>query len=281
MSWLQQYKVVRKYLVRIETQQGSGTGFLFGYNGAKTIAAIATASHVIEEASDWKQPIRLIHYDSGEEVFLTDSDRAILLDRKHDSATILIKGNALKFPEETLPLLAADKYKSVGAEVAWMGFPSVAYPDLCFFTGHVSAFFGSNDYYLIDGVAINGVSGGPVFSLYKVDDKETAQIIGTVSAYISNRVRGDTLPGLLRAQDISPFHATLQGFKDLDEARQKEEEEKEKQKISGEISTPITEPEPVVPATEPEPQPPKEPKPARLRKPPKKKTNKSAKKDRK
>jgi hypothetical protein len=43
--------------------------------------------------------------------------------------------------------------------------------------------------YLVDGVAINGVSGGPVF-----DDR--CHLAGLVSAYLPNRVAPNTtLPG--------------------------------------------------------------------------------------
>ncbi len=260
MDWQNDHNTIKDYLVRIETQQGSGTGFLFGYNQRKTIAAIATASHVIEEAHDWKQPIKLIHYITNTEIFLTNDERAVWLDRKHDSASILIAQDALPFPKETLPLLDPDRYKTIGSEVAWMGFPSVAYPDLCFFAGHISAFFGSNDYYLIDGVAINGVSGGPVFSKTVIDKQEKTQIIGTVSAYLSNRVRGEALPGLLRAQDISPFHKTLQTLKNLDEAKEKEEQaEKEQLGQNVAVAAAPTEPE-LVEHTEPVPHEPAEPK---------------------
>jgi hypothetical protein len=48
-------------------------------------------------------------------------------------------------------------------------------------------------FYLIDGVAINGVGGGPVFAALKNDQP---QLLGTISAYMPNRMRGDALPGL-------------------------------------------------------------------------------------
>ena len=78
-----------------------------------------------------------------------------------------------------------------------------------------------DDSYLIDGVAINGVSGGPVF----VSQKGLPELIGSVSAYILNRQQGDTLPGLLRAQDVSPFYQTINTFRSFDEAQEKQEEE--------------------------------------------------------
>lgn len=222
MHWHKLHNAMLPHIVRIETQGGSGTGFFFGYNEDRSIVAIATAAHVVDDAHDWKQPIKITHHGSGNEAFLNEGDRVVFLDRKRDSASILIHADKLPFPESALPLMDATKFKRVGVELAWMGYPSVAYPELCFFTGNVSAFISSDDCYLIDGVAINGVSGGPVFAEY---NGETPELVGSISAYMPNRIAGSTLPGLLRAQDITPFHEALQTIKSLDEARQKEKKE--------------------------------------------------------
>ena len=57
---------------------------------------------------------------------------------------------------------------------------------------------GSPPTYLVDGVAINGVSGGPVF-----DDR--CHLIGVVFAYIPNQLGENTLlPGLAA---ITPINA--------------------------------------------------------------------------
>ncbi len=222
MHWHKAYEEIVPHVVRIETPTGSGTGFLFGYNATNTIAAIATAAHVIDQEYEWKQPIKLIHDASSTEVFLTDSDRVIFIDRKRDSASILISADKLPLPKAVLPLMDGTKVKRVGVELAWVGYPSVAYPELCFFTGCVSAFLNHDDCYLIDGVAINGVSGGPVFASIAEGHPE---LVGSISAYMPNRIGSTTLPGLLRAQDISPFHETLKTIKSLDEARKKEQEQ--------------------------------------------------------
>lgn len=225
MDWHKLHDLVIPYVVRVETPEGYGTGFLFAYNQSKSLAAIATAAHVVNHAHDWRQPIKVVHHESGQEIFLTHGDRVIFLDAARDSASILIKGNALKLPESVLPLMDSSKVIRVGVEVAWIGFPSVAHPELCFFKGAVSAFLIDKDCYLIDGVAINGVSGGPVFSNYVDGAGNTSlTLIGSISAYVSNRVGGATLPGLLRAQDISPFQETVRTIKSLDEGRKKEEE---------------------------------------------------------
>ena len=81
----------------------------------------------------------------------------------------------------------------------------------------MSSFIKQNDRYLIDGIAINGVSGGPVFTN---DDEQV--VVGIISSYISNKVGGNTLPGLLVAQDISHFYDTLKTFDSFDDAIEKE-----------------------------------------------------------
>jgi hypothetical protein len=111
----------------------------------------------------------------------------------------------------------------------------------------VSAFIEQRNSYLVDGVAINGVSGGPVFVSY---DEVTPEIIGTVSAYLPNRTGGT--PGLLRAQDISAFHDDLQTLRSFEEAKEREREIQQKSVAEGE-----TVPEPERP--EPDPRQPKEP----------------------
>jgi hypothetical protein len=88
----------------------------------------------------------------------------------------------------------------------------------------------------LDGVAINGVSGGPVFDI----SKSELRIIGTVAAYIANRATGETLPGLAVAQDVSHFHDIALHIKSIDEANKK------KQTIEQEIPPPPS-PMPPVP----------------------------------
>jgi hypothetical protein len=235
MQWHPIHEIVLKHVVRIETQDGTGTGFLFGYNRDSSLAAVATAAHVVGHAHLWRQPLRLIHHATQQEVFLPYERRIVLIDHKRDSSSILVRASELPFEVEPLGLIDPDHYIKVGVEVAWMGFPSVAYPELCFFRGCVSAYIEQTRSYLVDGVAINGVSGGPVFVSY---DGETPEIIGTVSAYLPNRT-GAT-PGLLRAQDISAFHDNLQTLRSFEEAKERELEAQRKAVAEGQT---VPEPE--------------------------------------
>ena len=100
------------------------------------------------------------------------------------------------------------------------------------FAGNISARQEWRHAYLIDGVAINGVSGGPV--MYSTE-AEGVQIVGSISAYVSNRATGETLPGLAIARDVSYLHDTISKIKSLDEAS-KQKKEQQSQEITSSAS---------------------------------------------
>lgn len=221
MNWDQVVKKVSSHVVKIETPSGHGTGFLFMYNDAKTMCGIATAEHVISHADDWQQPIKIHHPHSEKTIFIKQEERVIYRDWKTDSAVILFLKGDLQLPESPIALLPMGTLIDIGAEVGWLGFPSVAPHNLCFFSGNVSARQEFRNAYLIEGVAINGVSGGPVLHL---TGTEGVQIVGTVSAYSANRATGEVLPGLAIAQDVSHFHDVANHVHSIDEANKKKQE---------------------------------------------------------
>lgn len=218
MNWNAIVEKVAPYVVKIETPTGHGTGFLCLYNQDKSLLGIATARHVVSYADEWQQPIRINHFPSGTTKFMKEDDRTILSDPETDSAVILFPLGELNLPKELIPLLPSSAALDIGTEIGWLGYPAMASSTLCFFSGNVSA--RREHSYLIDGVAINGVSGGPV--IYS-NDIDGVQFVGTVSAYMSNRATGDTLPGLAIAQDVSHFHDMISFIKSLDEAREKKQ----------------------------------------------------------
>jgi hypothetical protein len=219
MNWNEIVDKVAPYIVKIETPRGHGTGFLCLYNENRTFCGIATAHHVISYADKWQQSIRILHYPSSQNVLLGEPDRIIFLAPDTDSAVILIQPGQLQLPENPIPLLPIDTALAIGAEVGWLGFPSVAPQTLCFFSGNVSARQEFRHAYLIDGVAINGVSGGPV--VYSTPT-EGVQIVGTISAYMS---REGAMPGLSVAQDVSHFHNIISQIRSWDEADKKKQEQ--------------------------------------------------------
>ncbi len=220
MNWDQVVKKVSPHVVKIETPSGHGTGFLLLHNDTHTWCGIATAEHVVSYADDWQQPIK-IYPQSGAHLFLRPENRVIYRDWKTDSAVILFFKGELQLPEISIALLPMGQLIDIGAEVGWLGFPSLAPHSLCFFSGNISAMQGYRNAYLIDGVAINGVSGGPVLYLTETDG---VQIVGTVSAYSANRATGEALPGLAIAQDVSHFHDVANHVHSIDEANRKKAE---------------------------------------------------------
>ena len=232
MNWDQIVSKITPHIVKIETQTHYGTGFLFLYSEDKAFCGVATALHVVSHADDWQQPIRLRHHSSEQTVFIEENNRVIFTDRNTDSAVIMFLKNDFPLPAEPINLLPSASIIPVGVEVGWLGFPAVAPYDLCFFSGNISARQEPRKAYLIDGVAINGVSGGPVVHGNEADG---IQIVGTVSAYQANRATGETLPGLLIAQDVSHFHDVASRIQSIDEANKKKAEFEESQKNKKEL----------------------------------------------
>jgi hypothetical protein len=224
-EWFELIDTLTPSIVKIETPGGYGTGFLCARNEDKSIAIIATALHVIEEADKWQQPIRIHNVNANRTIVLQEADRVIWPEKSTDSAAILIfstdKMNTLQLPEEPIPFIAAGKHLKVGIEVAWLGYPGIGPETLCFFSGKISAWQQKTSSYLIDGVAINGVSGGPVF--YRKGD--SARVFGAITAYMPNRLTGSVLPGLSVAQDVSHFQNMVTYIKDRDEAARKKKEQ--------------------------------------------------------
>jgi hypothetical protein len=220
MSWDEVVEKVLPSVVKIETPGGHGTGFLCFYNENKTYCGIATAHHVVEHADVWQLPIRINHLQSNTTRFLKESDRVIWVDKTKDSAVIIVATGELKFPETPIQLLPTDRRLPIGREVGWLGYPAIASYTACFFSGNVSALEEWRNAYLIDGVAINGVSGGPVIYC---DPRDGVQIVGSISAYRANRATGEALPGLSIAQDVSHFQAMATVVKNIDDANRQRE----------------------------------------------------------
>ena len=77
--------------------------------------------------------------------------------------------------------------------------------------------------YLVDGVAINGVSGAPAFFI----DPKTSElkICGVISNYYPNRSTGEALPGLSMIRSVMTYRETLKSLKTIDEANEKAREQ--------------------------------------------------------
>lgn len=231
-SWQNAVATISPYIVKIYTPGGSGTGFLIFQAANSSICGVATAAHVIDHAHEWGQPIRLRHFESSATTLLPPEARAVYIDGAADTAVIIFNNEpgsgAMPFPKEELFLWLEGAHLRVGNEVGWVGFPAVARDNLCFFSGRVSCYQKDFKAYLIDGVAINGVSGGPTFYTHAKDDpdddldEDFLGIIGIISAYIPNRSTGIILPGVAEVKDVSKLHEWAKQFRTLDEAKDAE-----------------------------------------------------------
>ncbi|MDP3057370.1 MAG: hypothetical protein Q8N37_02510 [bacterium] len=125
-----------------------------------------------------------------------------------------------------LSLISKGHTVKQGVEVGWCGFPSVAIDQLCFFAGYISCPIRQEESYLVDGVAINGVSGGPAFYIDPLTKEP--KFFGVISAYRANRATGEALPGLCIVRSVNSYQSTLEQINSIEEAKRKEEEEKKK-----------------------------------------------------
>jgi hypothetical protein len=210
-AWYELVEALHPYIVKVTTPHGSGTGVFLANSPNGELYGIATAAHVVAQANQWGFPIRIEHHASKKAVLLHAKDRHI--DASGDAAVIILRKGGMQFPGDELPLMPEGRFLKVGNEVGWLGFPAIINPDrLCFFSGYVSCRMEEHKSYLVDGVSINGVSGGPV--LCRLSEKD-ATLIGVVSAYIPNVTTGTSMPGLCVVQDVSPFYATIKKLKQL------------------------------------------------------------------
>lgn len=189
----------------VNAGDSSGTGFVVSVGRSPTddrsYTMVATAWHVVKNLSSTSQSLELVSHD-GKHTVTDTTDRIGFLrlgPSVFDTALIYLDtANPLIESGDLLPVFPADSMLARGADVGWLGFPSIADPEICFFRGVISGYLGNPPTYLVDGVAINGVSGGPVF-----DDR--CHLIGMVSAYIPNQLDEKTvLPGLAA---ITPINA--------------------------------------------------------------------------
>lgn len=221
-NWTAALEKVKPYCFKVTTPTAAGSGFLITYRDNTEFCGVATAYHVVQHAQEWGEPVKLGHEGTRKIITLKESERVIIEKRNKDVAVILFSKGELDIPTNTLPLSAADKYFKPGLEIGWTGYPAVAPDRFSFFSGRISSFIEQDGAYLVDGVAINGVSGGPSFATF--DNEGKVVLLGLVSAYIPNRALGESLPGVCFIVGIYPFYQIIQDLDSMEEAREKEPE---------------------------------------------------------
>lgn len=236
IKWFEALQSITPYIFKILTPSGGGTGFQMSCT-SKGLCGIATAYHVIEHAYEWDEPIKITHYNSNKSLKLQPADRAIIPLTSQDLAFILFNKRDIQIEEKIPDIIPPQKILKQGVELGWCGFPSIAPNDLCFFVGYVSCCLKPQKSYLVDGVAINGVSGGPTFFISSTDN--SVVIVGVITAYIPSRMYGESLPGLSYVRSVEPYQNMLRDLKSLNDAEKKADEQKlrnEKQQLKTEKS---------------------------------------------
>ena len=89
-AWSTCLDTLKPYVYRIFTPDGSVTGFQINYANKNKFLGIATALHVVRHADNWEEPIKLVHYKSGESRILRKRDRVIYAYPDKDLAFILL-----------------------------------------------------------------------------------------------------------------------------------------------------------------------------------------------
>ena len=208
MDWNRLIEKIATQIVRIEGDCGSrGTGFLLG--GGEFLRTIATARHVVAALAG--KPATICHTPSGKHVRVGKGPglrRLLMAEPDSDLDVAILFLPAPELPQPTVPILKQGHHVQIGTEVGWLGYPGLT-DTLCFFSGRISAVLPDRASYLIDGVAIPGVSGGPVFC----ETSRGLRLVGSISGYTyETRKTGPSsehsLPGLAIANDVS-WHNTI------------------------------------------------------------------------
>ena len=205
-DWQRHVDEIAQQVVRVETQSGWGTGFVH-YARRGGTRCIATALHVVADVREKKQSFRVWHgtraFDFGR-----DAKDALFIEWDNtdiDSAVLAVIDHDLPMPRVSLASPQERQQVRIGMEVGWLGFPALdgVTGQLCFFSGRISFVDEPADYFLIDGTAVHGCSGGPVFCVMA----DGVRIIGALSGYIpnANLAEGGYLPGLAAAVNVSNY----------------------------------------------------------------------------
>jgi Trypsin-like peptidase domain len=209
LSWDKVCDKVEKITYRIYAGDSAGTCFVVSAANYEDdyYTMFATAWHVIEHTIGNDLSLRFVSFDR--KTIIGDDKGQCGIFRLgteiFDTALIMVKTKEpIIDQKDLLPMLSYEYMMPRGSEIGVLGFPGLVEPELCFFKGCVSGYLNEPPTYLIDGVAINGVSGGPAFD-------NRAHLIGLVSAYIPNRVNQfTTLPGLMSLMPIAAIRYYLE-----------------------------------------------------------------------
>src|SRR5713101_3932243 len=205
LPWKDVVEKIAPLVFRVYIDQYVGTAFVVCRGRGKPpfehVAVLATARHVADPAKTGVvDSLTLVSSDLKREYPSSQNpmEMRVLGKEAYDTSVILVRSREEIISSQALmPMLPWNSLLRRGADIAWLGFPALFDPELCFFHGFVSGFRGDRPRYLVNGTAMPGVSGGPAFD-------NRAHLIGLVSEYISHKEEGEAvLPGVLTVVPIN------------------------------------------------------------------------------
>jgi len=205
LSWSQAVSQMKQNLVKVSTVGGGyGSGFLIPPpEKAPGNLCVLTAFHAIKHAYETGATIVIESAVASGKIVLPSRARSVFVAVDRDQAIISFNGPKDFEKLHTVTFLSKDRHCIPGVELGWLGFPGlkVSQNVPCFLSGHVSAYIEEAEAYLVDGVSIHGLSGGPVF--YCDDGKVV--LAGIVTNYFPNAVNNQAWPGLAMFRTINPL----------------------------------------------------------------------------
>lgn len=204
LEWHQAVEIMKKNLVRIESEGSVGSGVRFKVPSkvsGEYNHCILTANHVINDSYDKKSEIKFSHENSRSTTWSIPIWR-IVRNQPHDHALVLFNCKDEMPTLVDYDVLSADSHFKAGVEIGWLGYPSICGRSdvACFSHGHISAYLESEEAYLVDGVSIHGMSGGPAFVC---ENNGSVVLAGVVTNYFANkRPTGEVLPGMAMFRTI-------------------------------------------------------------------------------
>lgn len=205
VEWYNAVDLMKRNLVKISTLGGGyGSGIIIPRpQKAPGNLCVLTALHVIEKAHITGATIVIERADKKLSITLPSLARSVFVAENRDQAIICFNG-PLDFESlHELTFLSKNIHYNPGVELGWLGFPviEIAKDVPCFLSGRVSAYLEDKEAYLIDGVSIHGLSGGPVFYC----DNTKVVVAGIVTNYFPNEVNNQAWPGLAMFRTINPL----------------------------------------------------------------------------
>lgn len=205
IDWHQGVEKMLKNLVKIQTLGGGyGSGFIIPKpSKAPGNLCVLTAFHVIKKAHETGATIEIELADKSKKITLPSLARSVFVANDRDQAIICFNGPTDFETLHTVTFLSKDRHYKPGVELGWLGFPGLEISQNvpCFLSGRISAYLPDKEAYLIDGVSIHGLSGGPVF----VCDEKDVVVAGIVTNYYPNNVNNQSWPGLAMFRTINPL----------------------------------------------------------------------------